>query len=246
MSALAEVATERVALRVDDGTTMRADVVRPASGAHGGPGIVIFQDAYGVNDQLRGIAARFAALGCTAIAPELYHRTGEGIVGAYDAPDDPLRRRCKDDITTDGLLADARAAYDWLRTAGAPPERIAALGFCMGGRVVFLANAHLPLAAAISFYGGGIAPGLLPLAPRQHAELLMFWGGRDRHIPVAQRRAVEDALTAAEKPHAQAIFAQAGHGFFGPTQATYDPGASGQAWALASEFLRVRGVLPAG
>lgn len=244
MSTLSATSIERVELAVSDGTTMHAEIARPPSAPATTPGLIIFQDAYGVNDQLRGIARRFADLGLTTISPELYHRTQHGLVGAYDGRDDALRNRGKADMTPAGTIADIHAAYDWLvREKTVEGDRIAALGFCMGGRTVFVANAELPLRAAISFYGGGIAPGLLGRAPEQHGRLLMFWGGLDRHIKVEQRRAVDDALTAAGKDHVQVVFAPADHGFFGPQQPVYNPDAARNAWALAVEFLRVAGVL---
>jgi carboxymethylenebutenolidase len=243
MCALSIAPLERVALAVSDGTTMHAEVARPrAPGTT--PGLLVFQDAYGVNDQLREIARRFADLGFTAIAPELYHRTRHGLVGAYDGSDDALRNRGKSDLSAAGTSADIQATYDWLaREAGVATDRIAAVGFCMGGRTVFVANAQVPLRAAISFYGGGIAPGLLDRAPDQHGRLLMFWGGLDKHIKAEQRRAVDDALTAAGKDHAHVVFSKADHGFFGHHQPPYNPDAAHVAWATLVDFLHVTKVL---
>ncbi len=68
------------------------------------------------------------------------------------------------------------------------PDRIASIGFCMGGRMSFLASSTVPLRAAISFYGGGIAPALLPRAANLSAPMLFFWGGLDKHIPPEQIR----------------------------------------------------------
>jgi carboxymethylenebutenolidase len=227
---------ERVELAVGDGTRMFAEVVRAAGPAAGG--IIVFQDAYGVNEQLREMAARFATIGYTAIAPELFHRTGTGIVAAYNDNRNPLRMQAKDDLCDDGIVADARSAYEWLAgQAGIPQGSIAAVGFCMGGRVSYLANAHLPLRAAISFYGGGIAPDLLSLASLQHGELLMFWGGQDAHIGADQRRAVADALTQAGKRHEQVVFSHAKHGFFGHRHPDYDVPAASRSWSTLVAFL---------
>jgi carboxymethylenebutenolidase len=223
---------------------MYADIFIPVTLPDKPSGIIVLQDAYGVNDQLREIARRFAESGVTAIAPELFHRTGDGIVGAYTEPDDALRRRSKDQLTREGQLADASAAYEWLLTeCGVVTDRIAAIGFCLGGRVAFLANAALPLRAAISFYGGRIAPDLLDCAPRQHGELLMVWGGQDAHIPPKQRRSVEDALTEAGSRHQQVVFSQAKHAFFGHRHPDYSPEAAARAWPMVLEFLRSTNVI---
>lgn len=227
-------------IAVSDGTQMQAYVARPREAS--GAGIMVFQEAFGVNDYIRDVADRFAALGITAIAPELFHRTAPGFEGSYG--DFEAIRPHMNALTNEGLQADVRASFDRLANeSGVDSKRIACIGFCMGGRVAYLANSTLPVRAAISYYGGGIAPGLLDLAPEQHAPILMYWGGKDAHIPPEQHRAVADALNAAGKAHQQVVFSQADHGFFCDRRPSYEPGAARQSWALSLEFLRTFGVL---
>ena len=232
---------ERVKLQVADGTTMEACVARPKT--ENGPGLLVLQEAFGVNGHIRNVAQRYAALGFTAIAPELFHRSAPpGFEASYG--DFASVQPHMSALTTEGMVDDMRAAYEWLTNdAKISAERIAAVGYCMGGRCVYLANAELPLAAGIAYYGGGIAPALLDRAAKQHAPILMFWGGLDTHIPPEQYRAVADALTAAGADHEQVVFAKADHGFNCDERPSYNPGAAQQALALALEFLRVHGVL---
>ena len=69
-------------------------------------------------------------------------------------------------IKTEGLVEDARATDQWLiDQPEVRKDSICAMGFCMGGRAAYVANSELPLAAAISYYGGRIAPVLLDRAP---------------------------------------------------------------------------------
>ena len=232
--------TDRVTLRVADGTTMDAYVARPKSGTPTA-GMLVFQEAFGINAYMRDITERFAALGFLGIAPELFHRTGPGFEGSY-ADFEAVRPHVAG-LSTDGLRADIDAAYDWLRGAGIDAPRIGAIGFCMGGRVAYIANARVQLGAAISFYGGGIVPDLLPLAQAQRAPILMFWGGLDAHIPPEQHRAVADALTDGKATHEQVVFSQAGHGFFCDARASYNEIASRQAMALVKAFLDAYGLL---
>jgi carboxymethylenebutenolidase len=235
------MATERVEVKVGDGR-MLAYVARPPRPAKNGPGIVVLQEAFGVTGYLREVTARFAnELGFTAIAPELYHRTGDGVVAAYDSslPKDSPHRK---GISEEGITADVVAAYEWLTREGIAADRCAAVGFCMGGRAAFLGNAQVPLRAAISFYGTQIAPGALSLAAKQHGPLLFFWPGRDHSTTLEQRRAVQDALTAADSvAHAHVDFSDAEHGFFcHARQSTYRADYSAQAWAMLVEFLRAQ------
>lgn len=231
--------SERVELRTSDGP-MRAYVARP-NDRERRAGMIVFQEAFGVNAHIRDVTERFAHLGLIAVAPELFHRSAHGFEAGYD--DLEVIRPHMGQLTADGLAEDARAAFGWLEMH-AQAGRIGTVGFCMGGRAAYIANSALPLRGAISFYGGGIAPNLLDLAPQQHGPLLMFWGGQDAHIPPSQYCAVADALSAAEKPHEQMLFSQAGHGFFCDARASHQSGAAAQAWALVQAFMADCGLLP--
>jgi len=141
--------------------------------------------------------------------------------------------------------ADVGSAYEWLRAdTGTQGQPIACIGFCMGGRVTFLTNAVLPVKAAISFYGGGIAPnpfgpGLLSRAGDLHAPQMFFWGGLDKHIGPEQTHAVTESLRAAGKPFVNVEFSDADHGFFCDARSSYNPSAARQAWALTLTFLNI-------
>ena len=221
-------------IRVDDGTEMNVFTAAP-HGSGKFPGILVFQEAFGVNGHIRDVAERFAKLGYVAAAPELFHRTAPGFEGRYDDFDSV--RKHMSALTNEGLEADARAAFEMLRGDAACNGRIVSVGFCMGGRVSYLANAILPLAAAVSYYGGGIAPALLDRAPSQHGPILLHWGGLDKHIGEEQRAAVRGALTNASKPFIDILFSFADHGFNCDQRASYNPEAARDAWALTTSFL---------
>ena len=232
----AESSDRLVELAVDDGTAMRAYVALPPA-PRPCPGILVLQEAFGVNCHIRDVARRFAAAGFAAIAPELFHRTAPGFEGDYGdvAAVMPHVRA----MTTAGNAADLRAAFAWLADQDAVDEtRIAAVGYCMGGRAAWLANATLPLAASISYYGGDIAPTLLDRAPRLSGPQLLFWGGRDARILPEHCRAAEDALRLAGKPYTSVVFSEARHGFFCDARPEYDAAAARESWALLTAFLR--------
>jgi len=219
---------------VSDGTEMRVFVARPSASGKV-PGIIVFQEAFGVNSHIRDVAQRFAKLGYLAAAPELFHRTAPGFEGNYN--DFSSVQAHMKALTNDGLEADARATFDVLRNDPACNGRFGSIGFCMGGRVSFLANSILPLAAAVSFYGGGLAPGLLDRAPRQNAPILLLWGGLDKHIGEEQRKAVREALTGAAKPFIETLLSFANHGFFCDERASYNGEAARDTWALTTSCL---------
>ena len=230
------ITTENHTLAVGDGTSMNAFVARPAENGPF-PSLLVFQEAFGVNGHIRDVAQRLAREGYVAIAPEIYHRTGVGVEIPYNdfASGMPHMKA----LTEKGLSDDVYAAFGWLRDSShVQPARIGSIGFCMGGRISFLANAIVPLRASISFYGGGMAPTLLPRAPQLHAPMLFFWGGLDKHIPPDQIRSVVDAVKAAGKPYINVEISDADHGFFCDVRPTFNPAAAAEAWSLSLSFLQ--------
>ena len=116
-------------------------------------------------------------------------------------------------------------------------EAVGTVGFCLGGRVSYVANTFLPLKAAISFYGGGIN-NLLSRASNMHAPHLFFWGGKDKHIKREHITALDETLSAAGKEFINVLFSDADHGFFCDKRAAYHPKAAGEAWELMRAFLK--------
>jgi len=223
--------SEWVDLSVNDGTSMRAYVARPSRPAT--RGLLVFQEAFGVNAHIRDVAERFAAEGFLAIAPELFHRTAPGFDCAYSEFAKAMPQL--EAITEQGLDADARAACGWLERAGVG-RSIASIGYCLGGRVSFVANSGLPLKAAVSYYGGRI-PTVLGRAPKLSGPMLFFWGGLDHHVPDEQRQAVIAGVRAADKVFVDVVFSNADHGFFCDARPSYNAQAAAQAWSLTIAFL---------
>jgi carboxymethylenebutenolidase len=232
---MAEIKTERVVLTVADETKMEAYAARPQGGG-ARPGLLVLQEAFGVTAHIRDVTERFAREGYVAIAPELFHRSAKaGWEGSYGdfASVAPHYQA----LTSEGLIADMTAAHAWLTGPGEAKDA-GAIGFCMGGRAAYLANSALKLKAAVSFYGGGIAPSLLDLAPKMGAPILLVWGGLDKHIPPEHVASVSKALRDAGKPHVEAVFSAADHGFHCDVRPSYHAPSAAQAWALALQFLK--------
>jgi len=207
--------TTWVDLQASDGTALRAYVARPAETPR--RGLLVFQEAFGVNAHIRDVAERFAAQGFLAIAPELFHRTAPGFDCSYSEFAKAMPQL--EAITEQGLDADARAAYGWLERAGVGAN-IASVGYCLGGRVSFVANSGLPLKAAVSYYGGRI-PTVIGRAPKLSGPMLFFWGGLDHHIPDEQRQAVIRGVREANKTFVDVVFSNADHGFFCDARPSY-------------------------
>ncbi len=229
-----KITTESITLNAD-GNEMGVYIARPESGK--APGMIVFQEAFGVNGPIKDVARRLAEQGYVAAAPELFHRTAPmGFTTGYG--DYAALAPHFQALTTEAIAADARAVNEWLMNdSQVDGSSIGSIGFCMGGRSSFIANATLPLKAAVSFYGGSIATNLLDLAKDEHGPILFFWGGLDKHISSEHRNAVADAMTKAQKPFISVEISDADHGFFNEEKPVYNLNAAKHAWALTLSFL---------
>ncbi|MFD2720770.1 dienelactone hydrolase family protein [Hymenobacter monticola] len=226
-----------VIIAVADGTEMHAYAAFPDSTGPV-PGILLLQEAFGVNHHIRSVADRLAAAGYAVVAPELFHRTAApGLEIAY-SDFNTVAMPHYSAITNEGLTADLQAAHGWLTTQPlVMADKIGSIGFCLGGKVSFLANAVLPLAAGVSYYGGGTHL-LKDRADELHAPHLFFWGGLDAHIKKEHIAEVTDAVEAAGKPFINTVISYADHGFHCDERPSYHPQAAAEAWALTLAFFK--------
>jgi carboxymethylenebutenolidase len=231
------MSTEFVNLSVSDGTQMRAYVARPDGKPRAG--LIVFQEIFGINSHIRDVTERFSREGYLAIAPELFHRTGPGFESGYTDMGPGFGHMSQ--VTDAGLEADIHAAHKWLQDAG--ESSICSTGYCMGGRVSTLAAITVPLACAVSYYGGGIAPsqfnpGLLGRLKDLQAPMLYFWGGLDAHIPHESVEKITAALREAKKDFTNVEFSFADHGFFCDQRASHSKEAAALAWPLTLAFFQ--------
>jgi carboxymethylenebutenolidase len=229
-----------VTLVTPDGP-MDAFVARPDGTVR--EGIVVAQEAWGVNDHIRGVCRRFAGEGFVAVAPELYHRSGRGIAPPYG--DFSLVQPYMAALSNAGIEEDVRVALAYLREEErVSPVRCGIVGFCMGGFVSFLAACRTDPAAAACFYGGGIVhprPGIgftpvLPEAERIKAPILLFFGEDDGSIPSDQREAIRARLSGLKKDFEIVSYPDAGHAFFCEARPSYRPGPAADSWKRTLDF----------
>lgn len=241
-----ELVTEMAMLTTPDGS-MPAYQCRPKDEARH-PALVVVMEAFGLNAHIKKVAERFAREGYVTIAPDLYHRFGSPTI-PYDDIQTAIGylRQLRDGP----VMAEIGAVLAHLRTLPAVRgEAIGITGFCMGGRVAFLAACHYPeIRAAVPFYGGGIgadspeAP--INLAERIRAPLLLFFGETDPMIPLEQVKRIEETLSRLGKPFEIQVYPGAGHGFFCDERGSYHPEAARDAWTRAVAFLETHLQRPA-
>ncbi len=196
--------------------------VQPAEGAARG-GIVVLQEIFGLTEQLKGVARRYAAQGYDMAVPALFDRRERGTVLAFDQG--AHGRDLMLSLPADEVMQDVAAAADRVRGAG----KVGVIGFCWGGGLAIRAAQVCDIAAAVAFYG-------TRLPQYQEADLRapvqFHFGGTDEHVPAEMR-----AAFLARFPTVEAHVYEAGHAFANDARSTYVADAAEAAHSRTAEFL---------
>lgn len=202
-------------------------------------GVVLYHTAAGPRDLfLYWKAQVLSAMGCTVLVADLYgDRLGQGWDPAFVA-----ERRAE--LTPDVLRARSKAAVDALVELDADAGRLAAMGWCLGGRAVveLLKSGEDRLAAGVTFHGILDDDDVNESAWPKHTRLLALHGDRDPFVPKLE--AFRDAMRRVHANFDLHVFAHAKHGFTNPGQVhnervdfEYDQRAAKLAWTLAEAHL---------
>jgi carboxymethylenebutenolidase len=211
-------------LRAADGHQLSAYVARPEGKARGA--LVVVQEIFGVNSHIRRVVEQYAAEGYLAIAPALFDRLHKGVELGYDAAGLQAGIELMMQATNEGAIADLDAAIEAVAHAG----RVGMVGYCWGGRVTYLAGCRTNLAAAVAYYGGGIAQ-LLEEKPR--CPMMFHFGEHDSHIPLSEVDEIRRAF-----PAGTYHLYPAGHGFNCTDRADFDASSARLAFERSVAFFR--------
>ena len=240
-----DTAAETTDLTVPDGTMMTFSY-HPADGQPR-PAIIVIQEAFGVNDHIQDVAQRFAAEGYFTTAPDLFHRVGRN--KTVTMGDMEAAGKLREGMTDGGIVDDLNAVVAYLNSNPlAQGGKIGIVGYCMGGRVSFLAACKVPgISATAVYYGGNIVPRpdapatgpvLLDQAGGISGPIIGFFGDQDRGIPVENVRKIEETLKGLGKEIEIHIYPGAGHGFFCDGRESYNKAAAKDAWPRTLAFFQ--------
>lgn len=212
------------------GKSLKGYFARPAKAEKGLPGVIVFHEWWGLNDNIRSMADQLAAQGYVVLAADMYG--GQ----AADKPDaaQALMQAALSDIPA--VDANIQAAYDYLKgTAGA--AKVGTVGWCFGGSMSFEAGQALSgkTAATVIYYG------FVNDKPEQleklKAPVLAFFGAQDGGIPQSTVQAFQKGLEAlGRKPQVQ-VYTDAGHAFANPSGKNYRKADADDAWKQTLAFL---------
>ncbi len=238
-----EITSAMVHVPTADGP-MSAQLARP-QGAAAHAAVVVVQEAFGLNPHIKDVGARLAREGYVTLAPDLYHRESNAVVG-YDNLPEAIRLMMQ--LRDEQVVQDMDAAISYLQQQSfVRADRIGVTGFCMGGRITFLtACRNHAVKAAVPFYGGGIGsvmqPGEhTPKAPLEYAAdlrapMLLFFGENDSFIPLDEVERIKRRLAELKKDAETVVYPGAPHGFFCNERDSYRPDAATDAWTRLLKF----------
>ncbi|HEX8298865.1 MAG TPA: dienelactone hydrolase family protein [Rubricoccaceae bacterium] len=225
-----DVVSETVTYATVGGQPVSGTLVTPRGAAPGLPGLIVVHEWWGLNDNIRAMAARYANEGYAVLAVDLYG--GE----AAATPDAAMALMQAAFAAPDQLQDNLRQAYAYLTNRGA--ERVGVLGWCFGGNQALQAALALPteIDATVIYYGGNPPSDAAALRPLQ-MPVLGLYGEADTSIPLTAVSAFDAALTQAGVEHEFHIYPGAGHAFANPSGQSYNPAAATDAWTRTTAFL---------
>jgi carboxymethylenebutenolidase len=216
-----------------DGTTISGYLQLPPSGR--GPGLIVIQEWWGLDDHMVSIVDRFAAEGFVALAPDLYG--GRVTHGVEEAG------QILGSLSVEDAAAKLAGAVDYLLGQEAvTSEKVGAVGFCMGGGFVLLLASERPdaVGAVVPFYGVG--PAVPNTYEKIQAPVQGHYGEQDQMYPVDQARAQEEQIRQEAGVEVQYFYYPAGHAFANDDNhlGTYDADSAGLAWQRTVDFLHAK------
>jgi carboxymethylenebutenolidase len=207
------------------------------SGSGPFPAVVVSQHGSGVDQFIQTICDRLAEAGYAAVAPNLFHRITDDLLADGSRPIQHLK--------DPEIVTDIDATVDFLRSHSAiDGERIGVTGFCMGGRVTWLAAASNPhFKAAVPYYGGNLFikwgnPEKTPfeLANQINCPILFHFGEEDVNPSQDDMRKLDAELTRLDKSHRFYTYPGAGHAFMDFTRERYYQEAADASWPRTLDF----------
>jgi carboxymethylenebutenolidase len=218
-----------------DGGQMPLYVSVPESGAPV-PGIVVVHGQSGLENFIKDATHMLALQGYVAAAPNLYHRDGP------DCKDDNPTRKAR--LRDSGIIADVQGAIGFLKNhSRVNGGKLGIVGFCMGGRIVYLMSAaSKELNAGVMFYGSGtmvpFGEGPTPFDRTREigCPIQGHFGAIDKNPSPEDMRKLDAELTKFGKAHEFHSYAGAAHAFANTGSGNYRPHAAALSWPKATEF----------
>lgn len=200
-----------------------------------GPAIVLVQEIFGVNEHIRGVAEQYAAAGYVVIAPDIFWHSKPRVELGYSADDMTKGVELMSQVDIASTLGDIAATATTLRAMPEVTGKLAAIGYCFGGRLAYLSAAQGSVDAAVPYYGGGIHDNL-DQASKIKAPILFHYAEKDGHIPLSAVANVKASFAGRDNASFH-VYPDADHGFNCWARGTYQQKAAALAHGRTLQFL---------
>jgi len=217
-----------------DGATFSGYLAEPAQGS--GPGLLLLQEIFGINDYLKSMADQFAEEGYVVLVPDLFWRMQPNVVLGYSQEDFGKALAFNERFDDAQGVNDIRAAIHALRATPAQQGRVGAIGYCLGGRLAALAAATGELDCAISYYGVGL-DNHVDLIKKLPCPMAFHIAENDALCPPPARAAVLEAIAQNSKIE-QYVYPGCDHAFATPGRDSYDKPSAMMAYSRTLALLR--------
>jgi carboxymethylenebutenolidase len=225
-----------ITVAAEDGGSFGAYLARPEKGS--GPGIVLLQEIFGINDYIRDVADSYAEEGYVVLAPDLFWRLEPGV--ELDESQFDKAFALFQNFDFGKAVADITASVAALRTRPECVGKVGALGFCLGGALAYLAAAHAGVDCAVGYYGVGIE-GQLDLASKIKCPLMLHFAAEDKFVPAAAREQVKATFAGRSEVEIY-VYSDVDHAFARPGGHAYNKPAALMAHSRSiALFRRVMG-----
>ena len=227
-----------VEVQAGDGHSFNAYFAKPARGS--GPGLVLLQDIFGVNDTVKQMADHYAEEGYLVMAPDLFWRMQPGVSLGYGEADRPRALEFHKHFDLDAGIEDIEATMQALRRRPEHRGKVGVLGHTFGGTLAYLAAARTDVDCAVSYYGVGLADHLGE-ARRIRCPMTVHLAGADHHMSVEQQKRIADTFRS--RPDMEVYsYPGVGNGFATPGRDSWDrPAALMSSTRTLTQLKRVMG-----
>jgi carboxymethylenebutenolidase len=223
-----------ISIAAADGGSFNGYLATPESGS--GPGLILLQEIFGVNQHIRDLADRYAEEGYVVLAPDLFWRQQPGIELRYSETDFKTALSYHQRFDINQAIADISDTLRAMRASAKCTGRVGAIGFGLGGKLAYLAAARLPFDAAVSYYGAAIEENLTE-AKSISCPLALHFASEDKFIPATARTAIKQALAGHDNAEFY-VYPGADHAFNNRERDTYHPPSASLAHSRTIGLLR--------
>lgn len=212
------------------------------------PVVLVIQEIFGVHEHIKDMCRRFAKLGYLAIAPELFTRQGD-VSTMTDIGE--ILSKVVAKVPDEQVFSDLDATVAYVKSTGkANMGKLASVGFCWGGRTVWLYSAHNPaIKTGVAYYGllNGMKSDIkandpIDIASSIKAPILGLYASQDSFIKPEIIEQMQAGLEKSGSGSEIVVFPNVNHGFNADYRPTYNKIAADYSWQLTRDWLKRHGV----